>query len=126
MEEAEIGADEVIIIMKHQGPEVHLGEQAKDGALGLMKSDDQGRTRGNCMLGFTWLSLLSLCGRTRSVSWRRRSWLGFWLQKWRLPSSIKRENSHCLEQGESVRVQGTEFSELPELTVFSSPSMYYV
>ncbi|QHO55398.1 uncharacterized protein DS421_3g64910 [Arachis hypogaea] len=31
--------------MKHQGPEIHLGEQAKDGVLGLMKSDDQGRTR---------------------------------------------------------------------------------
>ena len=52
MEEAEIGADEAIIIMKHQGPEIHLGEQAKDGALGLMKSDDQGRTRGICMLVF--------------------------------------------------------------------------
>ncbi|XLR57799.1 hypothetical protein S83_008471, partial [Arachis hypogaea] len=43
---AEIEADEVIIIMKHQGPEIHLGEEAKDGVLGLMKSDDQGRTRG--------------------------------------------------------------------------------
>ncbi|QHO42571.1 uncharacterized protein DS421_5g155290 [Arachis hypogaea] len=41
-----IGADEAIIIMKHQGPEIHLGEQANDEALGLMKSDDQGRTRG--------------------------------------------------------------------------------
>ena len=67
MEEAEIGADEAIIIMKHQGPEIYLGEEAKDGALGLMKSDDQGRTRGNFMLGFAWLSLLSLCGQTRSV-----------------------------------------------------------
>ena len=52
--------------------------------------------------------------------------LRFWLQVWRLPSSLKRENNHYLEQGESVRVQGTEFSELPELTVFSSPSMYSV
>ena len=52
MEEAEIEADEAIIIMKHQGPKIHLGEQAKDGALGLMKSDDQGRTRGICMLCF--------------------------------------------------------------------------
>ncbi|QHO49605.1 uncharacterized protein DS421_1g15430 [Arachis hypogaea] len=62
MEEAEIGTDEaIIIIMKHQGPEFHLGEQAKDGALGLMKSDDQGRTRGICMLGFAWVtSSLSL------------------------------------------------------------------
>ena len=68
MVEAEIEADEVIIIMKHQGPEIHLGEQAKDGELGLMKGDDQERTRGNCMLGFAWLSLLSLCGRTGSVS----------------------------------------------------------
>ena len=50
MVEAEIEADEVIIIMKHQGPEIHLGEEAKDGVLGLMKSDDQGRTRGICML----------------------------------------------------------------------------
>ena len=62
MEEAEIGADEAIIIMKHQGPEIHLGEEAKDGALGLMKSDDQGRTRGICMS-----FLFSLCGRTNSV-----------------------------------------------------------
>ena len=61
MEEAEIGADEAIIIMKHQGPEFHLGEQAKDGASGLMKSDDQGRIRGNCMLVFAWvISSLSL------------------------------------------------------------------
>nr|AEL30378.1 unknown [Arachis hypogaea] len=102
MVEAEIEADEVIIIMKHQGPEIHLGEQAKDGELRLMKSDDQGRTRG------------------------KEVGLGFWLQVWRLLSSIKRENSHCLEQGESLRVQGTKFSELPELTVFSSPSMYYI
>ena len=50
--------------MKHQGPEIHLGEEAKDGELGLMKGDDQERTRGNCMLVNAWLSLLSLCGRT--------------------------------------------------------------
>ena len=67
MVEAEIEADEVIIIMKHQGPEIHLGEQAKDGELGLMKSGDHERTRGNCMLGLACLSLLSLCGRTGSV-----------------------------------------------------------
>ena len=102
MEEAKIEADEVIIIMKHQGPEIYLGEEAKDGVLGLMKSDDQGRTRGNCMLGFTWLSLLSLCGRTGSVSWRRRSWLGFWLQMWRLPSSIKRERTTTVWSKEKV------------------------
>ena len=53
--------------MKHQGPEIHLGEEAKDGVPRLMKSDDQGRTRGNCMLGFAWLSLLSLSGRTGFV-----------------------------------------------------------
>ena len=47
--------------MKHQGPEIHLGEQAKDGELGLMKSDDQERTRGNCMLVIAWIiSSLSL------------------------------------------------------------------
>nr|AEL30363.1 unknown [Arachis hypogaea] len=45
MEEAEIGSDEAIIIMKHQRPEVHLGEQGRDEGLGLMKSGDQGRTR---------------------------------------------------------------------------------
>ena len=98
MEEAEIGADEAIIIMKHQGPEIHLGEQAKDGELGLMKSDDQGRTRGNCMLVIAWLSLPSLCGRTDFLK-EEEVGLGFWLQVWRLLSSIKRENSHCLEQG---------------------------
>ena len=64
--------------MKHQGPEFHLGEQAKDGELGLMKSDDQERTIGNCMLGFAWLSLLSLCGRTGSeIVEGGRSWFGF-------------------------------------------------
>ena len=68
MVETEIEADEVIIIMKHQGLEIHLEEQAKDGELGLIKGDYQERSRGNCMLGFTWLSLLSLCGRTGSVS----------------------------------------------------------
>ena len=52
--------------------------------------------------------------------------LGVGFNMWRLSSSIKRENSHCFEQGENLRVQGTEFSELPELTVFSSPSMYSV
>ena len=125
MEEAEIGADEAIIIMKHQGPEIHLGEQAKDGELGLMKGDDQERIRGNCMLVNAWLSLLSLCGRTGLVE-GRRSWFSFGFNKWRLPSSILRVDSHCLKQGENLRVQGTEFSELPELTVFSSPSMYSV
>ena len=111
--------------MKHQGPEIHLGEEAKDGELGLMKGDDQERTRGNCMLGFAWLSLLSLSGRTGFVE-GGRSWFGCWLQVWRLSSSLKRENNHCLKQGEILRVQGTVFSELPELTVFSSPSMYSV
>ncbi|QHO05105.1 uncharacterized protein DS421_13g445810 [Arachis hypogaea] len=99
MVKAEIEADEVIIIMKHQGPEIHLGEQAKDGELGLMKDDDQERTGGG------------------------RSWFGFGFNKWRLPSSIIRVDSHCLKQGENLRVQGTVFSELPELTVFSSPSI---
>ena len=125
MVKAEIEADEVIIIMKHQGPEIHLGEQAKDGELGLMKGDDQERTRGNCMLVIAWLSLLSLCGRTSFVE-GERSWFGFGFNKWRLPSSILRVDSHCLKQGEKLRVQGTEFSELPELTVFSFPSMYSV
>ena len=64
MVEVEIEADEVIIIMKYQGPEIHLGEQAKNGELELMKGDDQERTRGNCILVNAWLSLLSLCGRT--------------------------------------------------------------
>ena len=50
--------------MRHQGPEIHLGEEAKNGEPGLMKGDDQERTRGNCMLVNAWLSLLSLCGRT--------------------------------------------------------------
>ena len=78
MVKAEIEADEVIIIMKHQGPETHLGEQAKDGELGLMKGDDQERTRGNCMLVNAWLSLLSLSGRTGSVFVEGgRSWFGF-------------------------------------------------
>ena len=111
--------------MKHQGPEFHLGEQAKDGELGLMKGDDQERTRGNCMLVIAWLSLLSLCGRTGFVE-GGRSWFDFGFNKWRLPSSILRVDSHCLKQGENLRVQGTEFSELPELTVFSSSSMYSV
>ena len=52
--------------------------------------------------------------------------LGVGFNKWRLPSSILRVDSHCLKQGENLRVQGTEFSELPELIVFSSPSMYSV
>ena len=93
---AEIEADEVIIIMKHQGPEIHLGEQAKDGELGLMKSDDQGRTRGNCMLVIAWLSLLSLYGRTDFLE-GRRSWLGF------LASSV--EASLFYKKGEQPLVE---------------------
>ncbi|QHN96702.1 uncharacterized protein DS421_18g620880 [Arachis hypogaea] len=98
MVEAEIEAYEVIIIMKHQGPEIHLGDQAKDGELGLMKNDDQGRTRGNCMLVIACLSLLSLCGRTGFLK-EEEVGLDIWLQVWRLLSSIKRGNSHWLEQG---------------------------
>ena len=98
MEEVEIGADEAIIIMKHQGPEVHLGEQGKDEGLGLMKSGDQGRTRGNWMLGFAWvISSLSLAEPV--LVEEEEDWLEFWLHMWRLLSSIKRENNHCLEQG---------------------------
>ena len=61
--------------MKHQGPEIHLGEQAKDGALGLMKSDDQGRTRGNCMLGFAWvISSLSLAEPVLFLEKKKLAW----------------------------------------------------
>ena len=125
MVEAEIKADEVIIIMKHQGREIHLGEQAKDGEPGLMKGDDQERTRGNCMLVNAWLSLLSLCGRTGLLK-EEESWFSFGFKCRGFPFSLKRGNNHCLKQRESLKVQGTEFSELPELTDFSSPSMYSV
>ena len=66
-----------------------------DGELGLMKSDDQGRTRGICMLDFTWVTY-SLSLAEPVLCEGKEVKLGFCFNCEGFSSSIKRVNSHGL------------------------------
>ncbi|QHO06691.1 uncharacterized protein DS421_14g456940 [Arachis hypogaea] len=87
VDEAEVGADEVVIIKNSSMARNPSWSASQDGRPGLMKLGAKEIHRGNCMLGFTFIFLFSLSLFLAELVLHEEEEVGSVqeLQPWRLP-----------------------------------------